>query len=93
MSKLKEKIEGILEAGDMFLNPPEDMAEFIEKGAIKQSRADQILTAFKAHIEGFKSPTLELALDDTNTYIIMLQGERFRAGVESLRKALMESLE
>ncbi len=37
------EIETILEAGDMFLNPPEDLAAFIIKPAVIRSRADQIV--------------------------------------------------
>ena len=47
IEKLGERIEGILEAGDMMLNPPDDLAGFVDKGAVKKSRTDQILQACK----------------------------------------------
>ena len=40
---MREKIDAILEAGEMFLNAPDDLAEFIDKPAVKRSRTDQIL--------------------------------------------------
>ena len=42
--KLEKGIDTILEAGDMMLNPPDDMAEFIDKAAIKKSRLDQLIS-------------------------------------------------
>ncbi len=45
--KLIDKLIGILDAGDLMLNPPEDMVEFIDKGAIKLCRLDQLLKACK----------------------------------------------
>lgn len=45
--KLREKIDGILKAGDLFLNPPDDLAEFIDNPAVEKSRTDQVLKACK----------------------------------------------
>jgi len=45
--ELREKLDAILEAGKMMLNAPEDLAEFIDKKAVKQSRTDQILALIK----------------------------------------------
>jgi len=45
---IKEQIDAILEAGDMVLKPPADLAEFIDKPAVKWSRTDQIHEAYKA---------------------------------------------
>ena len=42
--KAISKLRGILDAGDMMLNPPEDMDGFIDKEAVKQSRIEQILS-------------------------------------------------
>lgn len=44
LNEVRREIDAILEAGDMFINPPADLAEFIDKGAVKQSRTDQILS-------------------------------------------------
>ena len=48
---IRDKIDAILEAGEIMLNPPDDLAEFIDKNAVKQSRADQILTLISEEIE------------------------------------------
>lgn len=44
MDKVREQIGAILEAGDMFLSLPDDLAEFIDAPSVKQSRVDQILS-------------------------------------------------
>lgn len=49
--KLREDVDAILEAGDLFLKPPDDLAEFIDSGAVKTSRTDQILALFTAKCE------------------------------------------
>ena len=43
LDEARNKIETILEAGDVFLNPPDDLADFISKREVKESRVDQIL--------------------------------------------------
>jgi len=48
---MREKIDAILEAGEMFLNAPDDLAEFIDKPAVKRSRTDQILALICEEIE------------------------------------------
>lgn len=53
---------------------------------------DQILAAFKAHIEGCEKPENPYNKTDTLTYGQFLH-KGFREGVEADRKALMESLE
>ena len=60
--KIKEEINAILEAGDMFLSPPEDLAEFIDKGAVKQSRTEQILAYLDS--QGLKLPNGERLIEE-----------------------------
>ena len=42
-----EKLEAILEAGDIVLNPPDDLAEFINKETLKKLRVAQILALIR----------------------------------------------
>ncbi len=51
IEKLREEIDAILEAGDMFLKPPDDLAEFIDSTAVKVSRTDQVLAKVLPLIE------------------------------------------
>jgi len=63
---MKEKIDAILEAGEMFLNAPDDLAEFIDKPAIKRSRTDQILALICEEIEKANNPFMKFATPDLN---------------------------
>lgn len=53
--ELREKIDAILEAGELILNPPDDLAEFINKSAVSISRVAQILQAFNQWLEEQKA--------------------------------------
>lgn len=46
-NEAREKLGAILKAGDLMLNAPSDMGEFIDKEAIYKSRIDQIFTILK----------------------------------------------
>jgi len=48
---MREEIDAILEAGDLMLNAPSDLAEFIDNPSIKRSRTSQILVLFKERLE------------------------------------------
>jgi len=91
---MRSEIDAILEAGEMMLNPPDDLAEFIDKPAVKKSRTDQLISLFRRTVEGTESPIgvpKTGCSGDARFSYEYLRGEQQKA-VENFRQAVFQKV-